>query len=221
MSKLQPLYPWNTGVRGPRRTILKRSSPWNGNYALPRNVWDESRSGGAIVTRQLKSGTVFPFKAGRAGYAVPRAIQREQWRRVAVSPGAKRGTISQNTPNAFSGLGSLDGASLGYWGEGFVDDVGSGIKSAAKGAWKGIKYGAKAAFKTVCKVAPMGGGVPSPYAQGVAMAANGLCPKGSVPVDVPATPATPPPIQGAGGVSTNTLLIAGAGIVALVLLTRK
>lgn len=220
-SKLQPIYPGSRGPRAPKRTILKRYSPWNGNYALPKNVWDESRSGGAIVTRQLKRGTVFPFTGGGAGYAIPKGIKNEGWRRVQESFQQPRGTVFSQNVSAFAGLSSLDtssleGSSLGYWGEGLVDDIGHGIKKAAKGVWKGAKMAAGLACKVGSNAPP---GVP--YGSYVSAAANGLCPHGTTPATPPPGTEVGPPISSGGGVSTNTLLIAGAGIVALVLLTRK
>lgn len=209
MSKLAPKFPWNHGRRLPPRTMLKRSNPYNAGYALPKNVLDESTSGGSLVTRQAKSGTISGGCFGGQGYAVPNYILKEGWRKANPARGLPRGTIANKVPNQFIGLGdssldgsSLDQSSLGFFGEDIL-----------KKGWKQLKSGAKTVGGLACKVssnelAQKAGG------SYVAMA-NGLCPKGS-------EPATPP----AGttvinqGVSPTTLMIGAAALVGLLLVLK-
>lgn len=202
-SKIAPLFRWNRPGPAPRRTILKRSSPWSGRYALPRNVLDESTSDGAIVTRQVRRGTVSFVRPGNAGYAVPKYIMTEPpWRGVRVTHQRPRGTIDQYAPNQFIGLGSLDLTPV----DGFFGDMWGGIKSAGKGAYRAGKSVVKVGAGLACKVSSSEAAQKHPY---VAMV-DGLCPKGSVPAEAPPQP----------GISTTTLIAGGVGLLALVLLLK-
>lgn len=219
-SKIAPLYPWNRGGRLPSRTMLKRSNPYNGNYVLPNNVLDESRSGGAIVTRQVPRGTVSFVKPGNAGYAVPKYIQNESpWRGVRVTHQRPRGTIDQYVPNQFLGLGTLDGDSLGYWGESLVNRIGSGIKSAGRSVYNAGKAGAKLYMKVTCKINQnelvQQGANANPYTMVASKIASGLCPRGAVPQV--GDQILPPQPQ---GINPTYLIAGGVGLVALVLLLK-
>lgn len=176
--------------------MLKQSSPWFAGYSLPKNVWDESRSGGAIVTRQAPRG-------------------RGAARHVNVTRQMPRGWISARQRSSFAGLGGLDGdslegSSLGYWGESTINKIG-----------KGIKKGFKSVTGLACKISSSKLAQAAPGGNYVSMV-NGLCPKGS-------TPATPPPDEpvqdssalGLGGSGIKPIHLAiGGGLVALLLLVK-
>ena len=224
MSKIMPYLTHNRPGRVSRGSMLKKTHPWYAGYALPRNVWDESSSGGSLVTRGARRGT------GRGGPA-------------SVSPGRARGTIMQTMRNQFH-VSSLSGNTVGGSSLGDYEPLENWLGDAARATWGGIKTGAKAVASLTCKMSDAGlldkalgaagAGAGSLVTPGVGTAvgakagiaaANALAKKcGRPPISQAAVAAKFGPAVASsynpGGIKPIHLAIGGAALVGLFLVLR-